>query len=178
MAFAAREFGQGRQFRDIEEYNEALKTINKALFLQKTVLAEPAAISEEDVRIDGEFSADRVVAELKVQSDRVEDRVNDIDRRMESLERKMSDIMRAIERISEIKRILNKDGIPIGTILHGTSCGSNFEIEATEDGYKLGEHKFPSLSAAALAVSGNMRSGWVFWKLPTGQPAETIRCHQ
>ena len=65
---------------------------------------------------------------------------------------------------------LNKDGIPIGLMCHGTTSKSPFLqfLEVLADGYIVGATKYESLSAAAEAVSGVRRSGWVFWRLNTG----------
>jgi hypothetical protein len=59
----------------------------------------------------------------------------------------------------------NKEGLQVGTALRGESKGSRFTLEVLEDGYLCSNGDiYPSLSAAALGVSGNRRSGWVFWK--------------
>jgi len=71
---------------------------------------------------------------------------------------------------------LNKDGVPIGLECWGTTekvpylLIMNVEI----DGYRIGNFKYSSLSAAAEAVSGVRRSGWVFWKLPTGETLKEL----
>lgn len=54
--------------------------------------------------------------------------------------------------------------IPVGTVLHGTSRGKSFFLEVVADGFVVGQIKYPSLSAAAEAVSGVRRSGLAFWK--------------
>jgi len=54
--------------------------------------------------------------------------------------------------------------IPIGTVLHGTSRNKSFFLEVATDGFIVGQVKYPSLSAAAEAVSGVRRSGLAFWK--------------
>ena len=109
MSFTSKEFGPDKQFRNIEEYLEALKTIEKAHILRRKFLAQSGGlIPEEEMSIDGEFNANRVVAELKVQNDRNDDRMNDLDRRMELLESKLVSIIEAIQRISSEKKIINK----------------------------------------------------------------------
>ncbi len=64
----------------------------------------------------------------------------------------------------------NKDGIPIGLSLMGTSVkGGIHVLTVTTDGYYIGITKYDSLSAAAEAVSGVRRSGWTYWKMPDGR---------
>jgi len=59
----------------------------------------------------------------------------------------------------------NKEGLQIGTTLRGESKGNRFTLEVIEDGYLCSNGDiYDSLSGAALGVSGNRRSGWVFWK--------------
>jgi hypothetical protein len=60
---------------------------------------------------------------------------------------------------------INKEGLRVGTTLRGESRGNRFTLEAMEDGYLCSNGSiYQSLSGAALGVSGNRRSGWVFWK--------------
>lgn len=65
----------------------------------------------------------------------------------------------------------NKDGIPVGTICIGATEKSPFLYYLTveADHYTVGLQQFPSLSAAAEAVSKVRRSGWTFWKLVDGR---------
>jgi len=72
--------------------------------------------------------------------------------------------------IADVTEGLNKDGIPIALECYGSTESNPFLMFLTveEDGYRIGTHKFASLSAAAQAVSGVRRSGWTFWKLPDG----------
>jgi hypothetical protein len=47
-------------------------------------------------------------------------------------------------------------------------------MEVEIDGYRIGNFKYASLSAAAEVVSGVRRSGWVFWKLPSGETLKEL----
>ncbi|TET61125.1 MAG: DUF2924 domain-containing protein [Candidatus Stahlbacteria bacterium] len=71
---------------------------------------------------------------------------------------------------------LNKDGIPIGLECWGTTEKVPYLLimSVEIDGYRIGNFKYSSLSAAAEAVSGVRRSGWVFWKLPTGETLKEL----
>jgi len=71
---------------------------------------------------------------------------------------------------------LNKDGIPIGLECWGTTENTPYfqTLEVEIDGYRIGNFKYASLSAAAEAVSGVRRSGWVFWKVPTGETLKEL----
>ena len=71
--------------------------------------------------------------------------------------------------------IKNNDNIPIGTVLLGTTKGLNYILIVGDLGeYIVGYKTYPSLSAAAEAVSGVRRSGWTFWKLPDGKTAKEV----
>ena len=66
---------------------------------------------------------------------------------------------------------------PVGTTLTGRSKGQTHTaviVEAEERpggrAVKYGDQVFPSLSAAAKAVSGHATNGWLFWR-----PAESNR---
>jgi hypothetical protein len=64
----------------------------------------------------------------------------------------------------------NKDGIPIGISLLGSSTRGGIHVLTIKiDGYYIGITKYESLSAAAESVSGVRRSGWTYWKLPDGR---------
>jgi hypothetical protein len=65
---------------------------------------------------------------------------------------------------------LNKDGIPIGTKCYGRTEKSPFlsYLTVAADCYTIGATMYPSLSAAAEAVSSVRRSGWTFWKPVSG----------
>jgi hypothetical protein len=66
-----------------------------------------------------------------------------------------------------------KIDIPIGTTMIGITKGMPFLLTVKKDGkYLVGESTFKSLSAAAQAVSGNQRSGWIFWKTLDGLTAK------
>ena len=66
---------------------------------------------------------------------------------------------------------LNKDGIPNEIVCVGFTERSHFPVFMTvkPDHYQVGYDRYPSLSAAAEAVSGARRSGWAFWRLPDGR---------
>lgn len=98
--------------------------------------------------------------------------------RINILEQQIDHMQKIIQSLKTKKEPsnLNKDGIPIGLECWGTTekvpylLIMNVEI----DGYRVGNFKFASLSAAAEAVSGVRRSGWVFWKLPSGETLKEL----
>ena len=71
---------------------------------------------------------------------------------------------------------LNKDGVPIGIECWGTTEKVPYLLTMTVeiDGYRIGNSKYTSLSAAAEAVSGVRRSGWVFWKKANGETLKKL----
>jgi len=70
----------------------------------------------------------------------------------------------------------NKDGLPIGLVCIGETEKNTFPLCMTvaEDGYALGMKTYPSVSAAAEAVSFVRRSGWTFWKVPDGRTLKEV----
>ena len=70
----------------------------------------------------------------------------------------------------------NKDGLPIGLVCIGETEKNTFPLCMTvaEDGYVLGMKTYPSVSAAAEAVSFVRRSGWAFWKIPDGRTLKEV----
>lgn len=68
----------------------------------------------------------------------------------------------------------NKDGIPIGINLIGSTKGQIYVLTVEKDSYRVGNQTFPSLSAAGEAVRGSRVSGWVFWKLPDGRTVKEV----
>jgi hypothetical protein len=63
----------------------------------------------------------------------------------------------------------NGDGIPYYTNLIGVTKGQPYVLTVREDSYYLGNKPYRTLSAAAKAVCGHRKSGWVFWKLVDGR---------
>ena len=75
-----------------------------------------------------------------------------------------------------IEVALNKDGIPINTVLVGITEQAPFILTVGEDGlYHVNEAVYPSLSSAAEGVGAPLRkSGWRFWKTLDGLPAREV----
>ena len=66
---------------------------------------------------------------------------------------------------------LNQDGLKVGSILQGESKGESYTLEVLKKGYLCSDgNEYNTLSAAAMGVSGNRRSGWKFWKDLDGDP--------
>lgn len=59
--------------------------------------------------------------------------------------------------------------LPVGLTLVGYTGGTPYYLEVAKDGFYVGINKYPSLSAAAQAVSGVRRSGWRFWRFTSGE---------
>jgi len=70
---------------------------------------------------------------------------------------------------------MNKHGIPLNSSFFGTSRGVPYVLYVSNNGrYFVSNEEYPSLSAAAEAVSGVRRSGWTFWKLPGGRTVKEV----
>lgn len=113
-----------------------------------------------------------------------------IEERVATLQKQVEDLVKAFHAISSLrikdKRQqevydnpclvnANKDGIPTGISLLGTSIrGGIHVLTVNPDGYYIGIKKFDSLSAAAEAVSGVRRSGWTYWKMADGRTIKEV----
>lgn len=68
--------------------------------------------------------------------------------------------------------------LPVGTKVHHQARRRRHKaVEATvvREGLRLGSHIFSSPSAAAREVTGAPVDGWFWWKLPDGNPLDTLR---
>ena len=149
MPFTVREF-PGQLFRNMNEYKEATR-IRKETYAS---LEAPERIYADEPQ------KTRVTATvIPAPRELVENRVAAIESRLDAL----IDVVRALQEPGPPAE--NKEGLRVGTTLRGESKGSRFTLEVLEEGYLCSNGDiYPSLSGAALGVSGNRRSGWVFWK--------------
>ncbi len=113
-----------------------------------------------------------------------------IEEKVSALQKQVEDLVKAFHTINSIRvkdkrqqevydspgfANANKDGIPIGLSLMGTSVkGGIHVLTVNADGYYIGITKYDSLSAAAEVVSGVRRSGWTYWKLPDGRTIKEV----
>lgn len=63
---------------------------------------------------------------------------------------------------------LNKDMIPINSILTGIVNGVPHVLYVHRDSYTVGNKRYETLSGAAKGVTGKRRNGWEFWRTPDG----------
>ena len=101
----------------------------------------------------------------------LEEKVDILTKQIDTLTMAFSEIRCEIIKRKKPKCVgnVNKDGIPIGQPLIGTSTKGGVQVMyVASDGYYIGTIKYDSLSAAAEATSGVRRSGWTYWKLPDG----------
>ena len=114
---------------------------------------------------------------------------NSVADRVELLEKKLEAMTKAffVARKSLLKKNIdeeahanfdpntNKDGLPYNTCYIGTSQGIPYILTVDATGrYLVADQVFSTLSAAAQAVSGVRRSGWVFWKLLDGRTIKDV----
>ena len=111
-----------------------------------------------------------VVASKEELSD--QERINVLEQQIEHMQK----MIRSLKTKKVASSNLNKDGVPIGLECWGTTENSPYlQVMTVEiDGYRIGNFKYASLSAAAEVVSGVRRSGWVFWKIPTGETLKKL----
>ncbi len=93
-----------------------------------------------------------------------------LERRVILLEQQLADFQ---SNLGKSKK--NKDNLPVGMVLRGESKGQSYTLEILEEGYLCSTGEIEAtLSAAAERVSGNRRSGWVFWTDGKGTPIGEI----
>lgn len=109
-----------------------------------------------------------------------------LDERVTVLESKLDMILKMLiangihERVEEedldsaTEADVNRDGIPIDSMLIGSSKGQAYVLTVRPEAYYIGHKPYKSLSAAAKDVRGSRVSGWVFWKLPDGRTAKEV----
>ncbi len=149
MPFTVREF-PGQLFRNMTEYKEA-QTLRQDTEASLADLAQVYADEPQKTRV----TATIIPAPQRL----VETRVAAIESKLDAL----IDVVHALQEPGGHAE--NKEGLQVGITLRGESKGSRFTLEAMEDGYLCSNGAiYQSLSGAALGVSGNRRSGWVFWK--------------
>ena len=68
--------------------------------------------------------------------------------------------------------------LPRGTKLHHQGrqyAERTVTATVAEDGIRLHDRTYLSPSGAAQAITGHPVNGWLFWKLPSGEPLGTLR---
>jgi hypothetical protein len=78
-----------------------------------------------------------------------------------------------------LMQLISNGAVPVGAKLHHAARGklSTPEVEAqvTREGIKVAGRLFKSPSAAARSITGKPVDGWHWWKLPTGEPLDSLR---
>jgi len=158
MPFRVKEF-PGQLFSTFEEYEEARR--------------KRAAVEKELSERAGTDRVALVTARvLPAPSDSVTRKVAELEARLEELTSRLKE---GSPHREPSPPQTNLEGIPIGTVLQGYTRGRRYTLEVLDKGYLCSDGEiYPSLSAAALGVSGNRRSGWRFWKNIEGDPIGTV----
>jgi len=97
--------------------------------------------------------------------DPIEERISNLEKRLYEMEIRFANAKgRTVsKRVPEI---------PNNVLFIGNSKGRQYTMVHTEEGFRVGNRIYGSLSAAAEGVSGVRRSGWTFWCLPDGKTAK------
>lgn len=99
----------------------------------------------------------------------------ELERMMLLFEQRLARLESREDTSKEKKDSTNKDSLPIGMTLKGSSKGTLHTLEVLDEGYLCSTGEISAtLSAAALEVSGNRRSGWKFWTDDEGTPIGEI----
>jgi Restriction Enzyme Adenine Methylase Associated len=66
--------------------------------------------------------------------------------------------------------------LPSGTVLDHQGREYSAKATVTENGLNVRGRIYETPTGAARAVNGNREvDGWLFWKLPSGKPLDTLR---
>lgn len=65
--------------------------------------------------------------------------------------------------------------LPIGTVLHHKGRQYSGHATVTEAGLRVGGRTYETPTGAAKAITYGEVDGWIFWKLPSGEPLDTLR---
>ena len=146
--FTAKDF-PGRKFHTVAEYKEAQRLREKIEFEMR--------------RREQSYEAIQSITAVVVPSD------------PGALERRFIELEERLRQLEEQNSKSTEEDIPVrpetGTVLRGESRGQVFSLEVLEEGFLCSDGEiYPTLSAAALGVSGNRRSGWKFWTNAAGVP--------
>ncbi len=149
MPFKVREF-PGQLFRSMEEYEEARRKRRDI----EVKLADRAKVYEDEPQ-KARVTATVIPAPRQL-----------VEKRVAAIESKLDALVEEVRASRESRPPAeNKEGLSVGMTLRGESKDRRFTIEVIEDGYLCSDGNiYQSLSGAAQGVSGNRRSGWVFWK--------------
>jgi len=148
-----------RSFATINEYKEAVKR---------------RELVEKSLELKAKSSPVQVMATIiPLPRETVESRVAALEAEIAALQRQ---VLNLLARVPQDKPgSPNFEGVPTGITLYGASRGRTHTLDVLPDGYLCSDgHIYQSLSGAALAVSGNRRSGWVFWGNAEGKPLGEI----
>lgn len=154
MSFVVKGF-PGRTFESLEEYKKAKAEQDAGPPSEvQPVKSEPAQLTAHILPAPKELLEARLAG--------LEHRVSKIGAILRTL------VLAHKQKTSPTK---NREGLPIGVTLNGESKGQGFTLEVLADGYLCSNGSiYPSLSNAAHGVSGNRRSGWLFWRNEEGRP--------
>jgi hypothetical protein len=145
----------GQLFKNPQELEDAISIRRKV----EANLALSERKAQEDVETITKVTATIIPASAGL----LEHKISAMERRIERLENTLN--------TAEQGPSYNKEGIEVGTVLRGESKGTSHTREVLDEDYLCSDGGiYPSLSAAALGVSGNRRSGWKFWRDIEGTP--------
>ena len=74
--------------------------------------------------------------------------------------------------------LIRSGKLRVGTILlHRGRSGGYTDATATvvEGGLRMGGRIFSTPSGAARAITGKPVDGWIFWRMPDGDPLDSLR---
>ena len=74
--------------------------------------------------------------------------------------------------------LITSGKLPSGTALHHKDRrrgAPTVTATVAENGIRFGGRIYTTPSAAARAITHRPVDGWIFWKLPSGEPLSTLR---
>lgn len=77
-----------------------------------------------------------------------------------------------------LEQLVEAGQLRLGTVLHHKARrhpDRNVTATVTATGLKVRDRVFATPTAAARSITGKPVNGWTFWKLPSGEPLDTLR---
>lgn len=77
----------------------------------------------------------------------------------------------------DLMSLITSGKLPTGTILRHSGRRYSGRATVAEDGIRLWGRTYSTPSGAARAITQREVDGWLFWKLPSGEPLSSLRAN-
>jgi len=155
----------------------------------KKLMAAAASLHAIPVVALGEEDLNEIAEIVEHHPHTIEEKIAALETRQENMTQMMDNMFALLKEIravvqadhdKRVTQVLNETikskamAIPEGTVLNGKTRGLSYFLQVKNGAFYVGNTRFPTLSAAAEAVSGVRRSGLTFWKLDDGRTVKEV----